>query len=572
MIAMTSGSRRVQKCSKQLSHIGRFAASATLVAAILGSSKAGLAQSCPRELPAFPGAEGFGKFTVGGRGGVVVPVTNLNDSGPGSLRDALTRPMNEPRIVVFRVSGVIVLESQIQSTQSFITIAGETAPGDGVYVRGEGLGFVDASQIIIRNLTVRPGCNPGQTGNIDTIGFARCRNVMVDSCSVSFSTDENLSFVDCDLVTVQWSITSYGLRGGSRSCRSDGRSDHSCGLLIVNRLPGTNRLSLLHNLFAHDSLRIPLVAGQGSGIIQTEIIGNSFYNWGPTGEYGTQFQMCDAANTASIQTHLEGNFFRFGPDSSQSNPVIRRVDLRADPDCDDRGGLNPLAIQLYRSGNRFQTDTELVSDASGPQFYWTFPATGFVVSPSRLFTPAYVSRLGVGDAVAAIAERAGAGAGLIAHGRDAIDTRSVWTFLLHQGGLIDHQDEIFDDLDGNGTRDWPVYRSGVAPVDTDMDGMPDAWEVTHASNPMLPDGYLPASPGGYTRLEAYLHSLHIVRSDAPPPICAADFNCDDTVDFFDYLDFVDAFSSNSPAADFNADGVIDFFDYLDFVDAFSMGC
>lgn len=533
-------------------------------------------ESCPRALPAFPGAEGFGKFSRGGRGGEPVFVTNLNDHGPGSLREAMTRPMSGPRTVLFRVSGSIVLASELRG-KSFTTIAGESAPGDGIEIRGHDLSFTDCEHLIIRDIAIRRG-----NWYSDPISFMNCRNVIMDSCSVSFASDENISFKDCDLITVQWSITSFGLRSCGLECRpADGQStDHSCAMLLWNRTPNVNsRHSILHNLFSECSRRVPLVQNTGSGSIQAEIIGNVVYNWGVRSdapphdngnEAGVSLVMGDADGSgpqARILTHLERNLFKYGPNSTQSQAVVRLHDVR-------RGPLRDItAVRLFRSGNRFQALGSLFSDVSCGDCIDSTPS-GFQLSSSRLFTPAYTTADGIGDITVAVVERAGAGGDLLSRGRDTLDGLAMQNFVLRIGGHIDHEWDVFDDVNQDGVvnfLDWPIYRPGVAEPDLDDDGMPDSWERARGSDPSIADGHLPVRPGNYTRLEEYLHGLRVQRH-APLTVCLPDFNCDDFVDFFDYSDFVDAFEAGDSRSDFNQDGFVDFFDYSEFVMAFEIGC
>jgi hypothetical protein len=157
----------------------------------------------PNRAPAFPGAEGFGKYTIGGRGGKVFEVTNLNDSGPGSLREAVGA--QGPRIVVFRVSGTIALKSPLKIKNPFITIAGQTAPGDGICLKGYPLA-VEAPQTVVRYLRSRPG--DIEHKETDGLGGGRpARYVIVDHCSASWSTDETFSFVNIPNLTLQWCLS-----------------------------------------------------------------------------------------------------------------------------------------------------------------------------------------------------------------------------------------------------------------------------------------------------------------------------------------------------------------------------
>lgn len=155
---------------------------------------------------AFPTAEGYGKYAKGGRGGAVYEVTNLGDSGPGSLRAAVEA--SGPRTVVFRVSGTIELESPLRIENPYITIAGQTAPGDGICLRRNPLS-IDADHVIIRYLRVRLGDESG--GDYDAVSSRFTEHIILDHISASWSVDECMSVYHCDSITVQWCIVSESM-------------------------------------------------------------------------------------------------------------------------------------------------------------------------------------------------------------------------------------------------------------------------------------------------------------------------------------------------------------------------
>ena len=260
---------------------------------ILAISIAVFASALPAYgVAAFPGAEGAGKWTVGGRGGVVYEVTNLNDSGAGSLRAAIQA--TGPRIVVFRVSGTIALASNLTINNGYITIAGQTAPGDGICLRNYPL-VVSANQVIVRFLRVRPSDNMGL--EVDGISVNSGQNVILDHCSVSWGVDETLSTstdtTGLDNVTVQWCIIAESL-----NCSVHSEGCHGFGTLAKGCFG--SEYTYHHNLYAHQNNRNPYPGNYND--ISVDPTGHTFdfrnnviYNWGGTfAGYNTQ-----AVRTAS---------------------------------------------------------------------------------------------------------------------------------------------------------------------------------------------------------------------------------------------------------------------------------
>jgi len=246
-------------------------------------------------LPAFPGAEGFGAYTPGGRGGKVLFVTTLNDSGPGSLREALDE--KGPRIILFRVGGVIQLKSTLVIREPFVTVAGQTAPGDGICLRTDSSTHADTlvlnatHDVVLRFLRVQNGKGPQPShydDGGDCISAYNSENFIIDHCSTHWGCDEGLSVTDaCDRYTVQWSIIAEGLN----------YNRHSMATIL-----GGARCTWHHNLLAHNGSRNPLFA-DGT---RCDFRNNVIYNWGHTSGQGN-----------FIELNYAGNYLRPGPSTVQ---------------------------------------------------------------------------------------------------------------------------------------------------------------------------------------------------------------------------------------------------------------
>ena len=251
----------------------------------------------------FPGAEGFGAKTVGGRYGKVIEVTNLNDSGPGSLREAIDAP--DPRIVVFRVAGTIELKSRLDITNPYITIAGQTAPGGGITLKNhpsnvDGTLIVETHDVIIRYIRSRPGAPSSKSDNGDAIEIngSEAYNVIVDHCSFSWAIDEVVStWYDTHDITIQWSIISEGLY-----CSQHEKGCHSMGLLVGSE--GAKNISVHHNLLSSNHERNPLV--ETGGLV--DVVNNVIYN-----AWGTPALVSDAYG--KVSANFVANYMKFGPDS-----------------------------------------------------------------------------------------------------------------------------------------------------------------------------------------------------------------------------------------------------------------
>ena len=432
-----------------------------------------LSTPCPADVhtsagqDAFPGAEGFGRHAAGGRGGTVIKVVNLDDDGPGSLRAALRA--KGPRTVVFDVSGVIALEREIVLKTGGVTIAGQTAPGDGITLKNHGL-IVKADDVVIRYIRVRPGGGAGV--ETDAISVMAGRNIIIDHCSTSWATDETLTVSasekinlrSIDQVTVQWSIIAESLNDSVHS-----KGEHGYGSLV--RGSAGARYSFHHNLWAHHKARMPRPGNYVDATTDPEgplfdFRNNVFYNWGGAASG------YNADSDSISRYNFVNNWYQRGPDSSKSLAFDER---------------NPLA-ESYFSGNFMNGEL--------PEDPWSLVrfADGRTRSSDHVFPFAAVETQRAKEALEDVLLRAGASLR-----RDSADQRVVQHVRLGAGGLIDR----VKDVGG-----WPKLETRSPAPDSDGDGMPDAWEQEWGFNPDdATDGNSDANGNGYTNLEGYLNGL-----------------------------------------------------------------
>lgn len=413
--------------------------------------------------PAFPGAEGFGAGASGGRGGDVYYVTHLNDDGPGSLRDAVSKGN---RMVLFRVSGTIQLKSRLTINQPNITIAGQTAPGDGICLRDHELFITNTSNIIVRFLRVRPGDEKQKEHDALTIWHSG--DVIIDHCSLSWSTDSINDVVkESGNVTVQWSILSEPL---SKSVHSKGSHGYATGW-DGRKFGG---FSGHHNLIAHAASRAPRIGYHKNGRGLIDIRNNVIYNSGPSyGGEGDDF-------------NFVANYYRPGPKPLWPNRALFRI--------------SATTARAYFADNAIEDRPEVVRN-NAAALVLDAPTTQPTDSLEACLRAEPVS---VAPVTTHTAEEACklvlARAGAILPKRDAVDTRIIKDVRERTGAIINSQADVGG---------WPELKSDEAPLDSDLDGMPDAWETRHGFSPSDPaDGAKPAADrSGYTNLETYLNEL-----------------------------------------------------------------
>ncbi|MHC4537940.1 MAG: pectate lyase family protein, partial [Planctomycetota bacterium] len=421
---------------------------------------------------AFPGAEGYGRFAKGGRGGDVYHVTNLNDSGAGSVREGI-ESAEGPRTIVFDVSGTIELKSRIKIQTKWLTIAGQTAPGDGITFKDITLGFSKASDIIVRYIRVRLGDkNKPRPSGPDAVAVDDCDNVIFDHVSISWGIDGNQDTGNCKNYTFQWSILSEGLHDSLHHKGPHGM----CGSFRRQE----SNITIHHSIFASSRSRHPSLSGnqdEPNWII--DFRNNIVYNWSAGG----------TANVGDAQLNLINNIFRPGPETGTTLPIAMKCHTA-------------YAAHGYMSGNVFDERPELTADNYAAIDMELWAKNYQYLGTLEHWKVDKVFETGSNAPVTHSAEEArrlvlaGAGASLV---RDAVDKRLVNDINNRTGKLLDSQDEVGG---------WPELKSKRAPKDADRDGMADTWETANNLDPKNPeDRNGDADEDGYTNLEEYLNSL-----------------------------------------------------------------
>lgn len=475
--------------------------------------------STNHNIPAFPGAEGFGRMATGGRGGKVYHVTTLADgTQPGTLRHAVGQ--KGPRTVVFDVAGTIFLDSPLRISQPDLTLAGQTAPGDGICIARHPV-QLGADNLIIRYLRFRVGNEGG--GEPDGLGGCDHRNIIVDHCSISWSVDECCTLYGGDSLTVQWSIISESLRTAGHF-----KGKHGYGAIF-----GGDHASYHHNLLAHHESRTPRL-GPRVGTQEREHVDmrcNVIYNWAGAGCYGGE----------GMKVNIVNNYYKPGPATLRKSAVGHRIvaiGVRTTDYChNDDGTPNGWAPmehvwgRYYIDGNVMEGHPDVTADN------WTRGVYEQINNAScdNTFTPEVKRQIRLAaplesgvvtthtapEAYELVLRQAGC-----SKQRDRIDLRivdevrrgtstyqgSVSDDAARYPGLIDLPADV---TPAGADSPWPTLTDGDADPelrrDTDGDGMPDRWEKAHGLNPANPaDGNaVTLSKEGYTNLEVYLAELTV---------------------------------------------------------------
>lgn len=452
----------------------KFALGCGLIGLSFGASAA------DGQLLAFPGAEGFGRFTTGGRGGEIYHVTNLNDSGTGSLRDAVSK---EGRIIVFDVSGVIELKSAL-SFKGNNTILGQTAPGEGIQVYGDRITFSNASNLIVRHMRFRMGITG--TSGADACGVANGTDMIFDHLSVLWGRDENFS-VSWDNkntrpanITIQNSIIGQGLQS------------HSCGGLIQT----IGGVTLYRNLYVENKTRNPKVKGLN------QFVNNVVYNWGNGGAY----IMSDSEGDSWAD--IENNYFVKGPWNNSTDPFVRGIQT----------------FRYFGAGNYYDenkdgvlnghlmTEDEMRGAQNGTAPYSTlFPSLEALNANITEYNATATEQIQLIPEIAGkmTAEEAYAwmltSVGPVLPVRDEVDKYLIDEIATY--GKAGTKNGINSEAQlphkGKG-----VLSGGVKPLDTDGDAIPDEWEIANSLNPNDPSDAVAIDPAtGYAWIEVYANSI-----------------------------------------------------------------
>lgn len=506
---------------------------------------------------AFPTAEGYGRFARGGRGGAVIEVTNLNDSGPGSYRAAIQA--SGPRTIVFRVSGLIRLQSQCIIGNGYLTIAGQTAPGDGICIANYRAGMSGPHDVIMRFMRFRTG--DGAQQSMDAMSLGSATHTIVDHVSSSWSLDVACNSLQSGSVgsaaamtTYQRNIISEPLRYSYHYNDSERAATgctncfqpHAFGASISGEIG-----SYHHNLIAHSTDRNWSLAG---GLDQSvhyagslDVRNNVVYNWlnGRTTDGGV------------ARLNYVNNYYKPYPANPYATWLLKL----------DSINTNWGTEYIYMSGNVMEGKSYYTNNWSSGSFYNGLPLTGLVTNSAEIY-PSYVTTQSATNAYKIVLSDVGCNL----PAQDLIDRRLVGEVIdgttHYEGtngpnytidgvlqdargpdnpGLIDSQTDVLDYTNNpaaaNYSSNWPwaPYATYNVPVDTDHDGLPDWWERIKGLNPNSPPGDFSDSNGdpdgdGYSNLEDYLNWLAGIHADCP---------ANGSVDL-DLTQFTRGFTNHSP--------------------------
>lgn len=410
---------------------------------------------------AFPTAEGFGKFTSGGRGGFIYKVTNLNDSGEGSLRKGILK--KGARIIVFEISGTIELKSELDINKGDLSILGQTAPGGGITIKGYPV-TIKSDNIILRYIRFRMGDLNSIEG--DALGCRNTENVIIDHCSISWGTDENASFYNNKNFTLQWSVISEALN----------KSIHTKGAHGYGGIWGGERASFHHNLIVSNNSRNPRFSGskttKNSENEFVDFRNNVIYNWGENSIYGGEKGTYNIIN----------NYFKPGPATTISK--LNRIVSPTEP-----------YGKFYVDGNFIYNDPKVTKNN------WDGGVQCEKPELTKLNQPIDISEniktTNAEEAYLSVLRNAGSSIN-----RDAVDKRVIKTVIdgnaTFKNGIIDSQDNVGG---------WPKLKEKKAKPDSDGDGIPNKWERKLKLDCKTEDAHLSTLNENYSNIEVYANLL-----------------------------------------------------------------
>lgn len=462
---------------------------------IYGSKDLGLEPEKPSQIEqsqdealAFPSAEGFGKDATGGRGGKVLFVSNLNDSGTGSFRWAVQQ--SGARYILFKVSGTIALKSKLVVSNGDVTIAGQSAPGDGICVKDYPV-ILDADNIIIRFMRFRLGDAAAQQA--DALEARFHKNIMIDHCSISWSSDETATFYQNENTTLQWCIISESLTN----------SVHEKGSHGYGGIWGGRKASFHHNLFAHHQSRTPRFGERANeAFALTDLVdmrNNVIYNWGANGCYGGE----------AMNANMVNNYYKPGPATPNSKKErIVSIDKNVNPEAE----VYDIWGKYYIAGNKVEGSQRATDDN------WTYGVKNQFHSKYGVITDAVLNTIKItqphdifdnvtthsaDEAYQKVLASCGASYEL-----DAVDKRileevanSTFTFTGSNGsknGIIDSQEDVGG---------FPVLNQTESPLDSSEDGMPDEWKKLKGLDISKDQSTGRQLSTAYDNVEVYLNEL-----------------------------------------------------------------
>lgn len=509
------------------------------------------------DAPAFPGAEGHGRYVTGGRGGVVKHVTNLNDSGPGSLRTAVSG--SAKKIVVFDVSGVIALKSDLKIGAN-TTIAGQTAPYPGITLRYRTV-RPDADNVIVRFIRVRRGQEKDVNDGADAIWTRENDGMIFDHCSFSWSIDEVASFYDNNNFTMQWCTAAESLNNAGH-----GKGAHGYGGIWGGKLA-----SFHHNMIAHVTNRVPRFNGaryEWDGYKSNAMYDE--YKWAnPVQAENVDFRNCVMYNWGNSngcyggpgggQINIVNNYYKGGPATPDSKAQrVTEISVASSGNSSGHPDIYGMTSRYYINGNTTETNSGTITenrDWNGVNYdsgvftidgeKWSLDTLnlygdevehkantdGDMCVRIKMDQPAPEGQVTTHSAATAFDKvMSYCGASLY---RDDVDSRymeeartGTATYkgsVTNESGLID----IVADVNGYTEDNFPSETRPEG-FDTDQDGMPDEWETANGLDPNNPDDAnlytLDTEKGWYTNVEVYINSLveHIVKAQNADAITAVD--------------------------------------------------